>query len=143
VTLVWRPLLIASLVVACAGCGRTYALAGRILMFAVGQQFAPGIHEITGKPIPSRETLVVGATVTLFHELNTDGTPVRESLWHTSRPAKQDGSFELSDYATPGRKNLVGLEVSAPGFEAAYTTYTDYIDPDIQTFVVVLEKSRQ
>ena len=81
---------------------------------------------------------VAGATVTLFHELAADGGPVRESTWPTTT-STADGMFRLYSYATPGSKNLVGLEVSAGGYRTVYTTYWDYFDPDEQSFLVVLE----
>lgn len=79
------------------------------------------------------------ATGTLFHQLAPDNNPVRESIWQKSTETGPDGTFELDDYATPGRRNLVGLEVSAPGMRTVYTAYVDFMDPDLQTFFVVLE----
>lgn len=48
------------------------------------------------------------------------------------------GMFDLSSYATPGNRNLVGLEVSAAGYVAAYTTYWDLKNVDPQVFFVQL-----
>lgn len=121
------------------GCGRTYSLAGRVTSLPGSDIYTPGIHEITGKPMPSLGQPVPGAVVTLFHQLDSEDSPVRESTWQKSIQTLADGSFELYDYATPGKRNLVGLEVSAAGMRTAYTAYMDFMDPDLQTFFVVLE----
>ena len=63
----------------------------------------------------------------------------RESPWQRTSTSTADGTFELNSYAKPGRKNLVGLEVSAGGYRTVSTTYWDYSDPDEQSFLVVLE----
>ena len=131
-----RSLLLLPLFLLLAGCGRTYTLIGRIV-FLDGP--ASSITEVVGNSIPSIGAAVAGAKVTLFHELNGN-LPVRDSTWVASVDADTTGNFHLSDYATPGKKNLVGLEVSAPGYETAFTTYVDYADPDEQYFIVVLRK---
>ena len=122
-----------------AGCGRTYTLIGRIVFLEASQ--ASSITEIVGKAFPQvGGEAVPNASVTLFHELK-DNLPVRDSTWQRTIEADSKGQFELSDYATPGEKNLVGLEVSAPGYETVFTTYIDYIDPDEQFFLIVLRKA--
>ncbi|MCP4202430.1 MAG: hypothetical protein GY769_10920 [bacterium] len=83
-------------------------------------------------------TPVVGATVTLFHTLEADGHPNRESSWQTRVSSEEDGVFSLRDYAAPGKVNLVGLEVTAPGYHATFRTYLDYADTQPQLFVVFL-----
>ena len=121
-----------------SGCGRGYALIGRIVIMTSDGLEKPGIHEVTGRAMPSYGTPMTGATVTLFHQLERDGSPVRTSIWQKSVKTDERGQFRLFDYATPGRKNLVGLEVKAQGYTSTYTTYWDYMDPDYQYFFVVL-----
>jgi hypothetical protein len=123
------------------GCGRTYRLAGRVVKTVDGA--ASSINETTGK-----DTVVVGegiggVTVTLFHELHPDSSPVRQSIWKKSVITDSEGGFELIDYkATSGRENLVGLEVTDSLFESVYTTYVDYFDPDLQTFAIRLRSKK-
>lgn len=123
----------------CMGCGRTYSLEGRVVALPGSERYPAGIHEVTGSPIPALGVPVPCAVVTLFHQLTPDDQPVRESIWQKSTETLPDGRFELYDYATPGRRNLVGLEVSAAGMRTVYTAYVDFMDPDLQTFFVVLE----
>ena len=121
-----------------SGCGRRYSLIGRVVMTTSGSIDRPGIHEVTGRAMPQYGVPIAGATVTLFHQLERDGSPNRASIWQRDVKTDKRGEFRLSDYATPGRKNLVGLEVRAPDYTATYTTYWDYMDPDNQYFFVVL-----
>jgi hypothetical protein len=132
-----RILMLLGLVLV-SGCGRRYHLIGRVVSMASGGLEKPGIQEVTGQPMPSDGASIARATVTLFHQLERDGSPVRTSLWQTDVKTNERGEFRLSDYATPGRKNLVGLEVTAEGYTSTYTTYWDYMDPDYQYFFVVL-----
>ena len=131
-----RSLLLLPFLILLAGCGRTYTLIGRIVFLDTP---ASSITEVVGNSVPSFGVPVLGAKVTLFHELS-GSLPVRDSTWVTSVDADKTGKFHLSDYATPGKENLVGLEVTAPGYETAFTTYVDYADPDEQFFLVVLRK---
>jgi hypothetical protein len=122
-----------------SGCGRSYHLLGRVVVILTSDRSVkPGIQEVTGHPMPSYGAPIAGATVTLFHEIEKDGSPIRASIWQRDVETDKRGEFHLFDYATPGRKNLVGLEVKAEGYEATYTTYWDYMDPDYQYFFVVL-----
>ena len=123
------------------GCGRSYHLIGRVVILTSDGSMKPGIHEVTGHPMPSNGTPITGATVTLFHEIRKDGLPIRTSKWQKDVETDEMGKFHLFDYATPGRKNLVGLEVKAEGYESTYTTYWDYMDPDYQYFLVVLSRA--
>lgn len=133
----FRLLILLGLVLV-SGCGRGYHLIGRVVILASGDQETPGIQEVTGRAMPSYGAPIAGATVTLFHQLERDGSPVRTSVWQTDVKTNESGEFRLFDYATPGRKNLVGLEVTAEGYTSTYTTYWDYMDPDYQYFFVVL-----
>jgi hypothetical protein len=121
-----------------SGCGRSYQLIGRVVILTSHGSMKQGIHEVTGHPMPSYGAPIAGATVTLFHEIEKDGSPIRTSIWQKDTATDKTGAFHLSDYATPGRKNLVGLEVKADGYTSTYTTYWDYMDPDYQYFFVVL-----
>jgi hypothetical protein len=129
-------LLLALLLV--SGCGRSYQLIGRVVVLSSEVLLKQGIHEVTGHPMPSHGAPIAGATVTLFHEIERDGSPIRTSKWQKTTKTDKMGEFHLFDYATPGRKNLVGLEVKADGYTSTYTTYWDYMDPDYQYFFVVL-----
>lgn len=129
-------LLLALLLV--SGCGRSYHLIGRVVMLSSEVLLKQGIHEVTGRPMPSYGAPISGATVTLFHEIEGDGSPIRTSTWQKDIETDKMGEFHLFDYAIPGRKNLVGLEVKADGYISTYTTYWDYMDPDYQYFFVVL-----
>jgi len=134
-----RLLVLLPLALLLSGCGRAYTLIGIVLFL----EEAPisSITEIVGSSIPKIGGVPVGnATVTLFHEIKDD-LPVRNSVWHTSRETDVNGRFEVFDYATPGKENLVGLEITAPGYETASTTYMDHMDPDEQYFLVVLRKA--
>lgn len=119
------------------GCGRGYQLSGRIVSSEPG--LPAGIRECTGRLLPLGGNPVANARVSLFHELTKSGDPARESTWQCHEQSNERGQFELFSYATPGRKNLVGLEFSAPGFRTQYTTYWDYYDPDEQVFFAVLD----
>jgi hypothetical protein len=121
-----------------SGCGRSYQLIGRVVILTSSGSLKEGIHEVTGHPMPSDGAPIAEATVTLFHEIEKDGSPIRTSIWHKDAETDKLGEFHLFDYATPGRKNLVGLEVKADGYTSTYTTYWDYMDPDYQYFFVVL-----
>jgi hypothetical protein len=129
-------LLLGSLLV--SSCGRGYSLIGRVVMVSPGSLDKPGIQEVTGRAMPAHGAPVAGATVTLFHQLKRDGSPDRTSIWQKDVKTDDKGEFRLFDYATPGRKNLVGLEVKADGYPSTYTTYWDYMDPDYQYFFIVL-----
>jgi hypothetical protein len=99
------------------------------------------VTEIVGSSFPKIGGVPVeNATVTLFHELRED-LPVRNSVWHTSRKSNLNGRFEVSDYGPAGKESRVGLEITAPGYDTAYATYADHIDPDEQYFLVVLRRS--
>jgi hypothetical protein len=124
------------------GCGRTYSLAGLVVSLTGSERYPPGIHEVIGGPMPALGEPVPGAVVTLFHQLDSKDQPVRESVWQKSTQTNAGGRFELHDYAAPGKRNLVGLEVSAAGMRTAYTAYVDFMDPDLQAFFVVLEPAR-
>jgi len=119
------------------GCGRGYRLVGRVIGLAVG----PGrslIREVTGQPIPSKGQPLAGAVVTLFHSVSKTGEIDRTSTWKHSELTLADGSFKLYDYATPGHKNLVAVEITAPGYKTAILVYWDYMEPDEQAFFAVL-----
>jgi hypothetical protein len=131
-----RSLLLLPLLLLLAGCGRTYTLIGRVVFLDAS---ASSITEVVGNAVPSIGVPISGAKITLFHEL--DGNfPKRDSDWSTSVITDKNGNFRLSDYATPGKKNLVGLEVAVSGYETVFITYYDYADPDEQYFLVVLRK---
>jgi hypothetical protein len=80
----------------------------------------------------------VKATVRLVHQLDERGRPVSGTTWQAAVPTDSTGRFELSDYATPGDMNRVGLEVSAPGFVTAYRTYWDASGEDEQFLVILI-----
>ena len=131
-----KSALLLPLVFLLAGCGRTYTLIGRVVFLDAP---ASSITEVVGGAIPTIGTPVPAAKVELFHQL--DGNlPKRDSEWSTSVVTDKDGNFRLNDYATPGKKNLVGLEVVVSGYETVFITYYDYADPDEQYFLVVLRK---
>lgn len=130
-------IILAAVCLMTTGCGRTYAVIGIVVAVPVGDSATPGIREVAQAPAP-RPGGIATASVTLFHELASDGKPDRTSPWQRSVDTNADGSFELYSYATPGRRNTVGLEVSAPGYRTEYTTYVDFIDPNEQYFVVFL-----
>jgi hypothetical protein len=135
---VYRRLTLLVGLLLASGCGRSYHLIGRVVILTSDSSINRGIHEVTGHPMPSQGVPIAGATVTLFHDIERDGWPNRSSIWQREVETDQLGEFHLFDYATPGRKNLVGLEVKAEGYETTYTTYWDYMDPDYQYFFVVL-----
>jgi hypothetical protein len=133
-----RLLLLLPLAFLLAGCGRSYRLVGTVL-FIEGAPVS-SITEIVGASLPRIGGVPVGnATVTLFHELK-DSIPVRNSVWHTSRKLDASGHFEVTDYGPAGKESLVGLEISALGYETAFAVYTDHTEPDAQYFLVVLRK---
>jgi hypothetical protein len=101
------------------------------------------IGEITGQELPEVERGVAGARIALFHSLKQDDSPDRDSVWQAATEADERGFFELSSYAAPGERNLVGLEVSAPGFETVYRAFWDLHDVEPQVFVVLLERKEQ
>ena len=134
-----RSLLLLPFLFLLAGCGRSYTLIGKIVFIETAR--ASSIAEMPGSSFPDPGGIPVeNASVTLFHELK-DNMPVRDSIWEASVKTNSDGQFYLDDYATPGKENRVGLEISAPGYETVFTTYVDYIDPDEQYFLVVLRKA--
>jgi hypothetical protein len=119
-----------------SGCGRAYNLMGKVILFDVSPS---AIAEVDHNLIPRISTPINNANVTLFHELRGQ-VPKRNSIWKKSVKTDQAGYFILSNYAIPGTKNLVGLEVTADGYDTAFTTYVDHIDPDEQYFLVTLRK---
>lgn len=119
-----------------AACGRAYTVVGAVVVVD-GQ--SPGISEIVGGPIPRIGTPVPDATVTLHHALH-DGQPARDATSSVTTTADAAGHFELRVIAGSGTTKLVGLEVSAPGHETAFTTFVDYAEPDAQYFLVVLRR---
>jgi hypothetical protein len=133
-----RTVLLLPFLLLLAGCGRGYELIGRVVVLEVSSS---SITEVVGNTIPSLGRPIVGATVTLFHQLDSSNRPVRDSIWTASVVTDKNGKFDLNDYATPGEKNLVGVEVAAPGYDTVFTTYVDFMDPDAQYFFVVLRKS--
>jgi hypothetical protein len=133
-----RIILLLPILLLLAGCGRGYKLIGRVVVLEVPSS---SITEIVGDAIPNLGQPIVGATVTLFHELDSTNRPVRDSVWSADVVTDKNGQFDLYDYATPGDKNLVGVEVTAPGYDTVFTTYVDFMDPDAQYFLVVLRKS--
>ena len=131
-----RSLLLLPALLLLAACGRSYTLIGRVVFVS---DSASRITEVKDLSTPYIGTSIPGTKVTVFYDL--DGTkPVRNSTWVASVDVDNTGNFQINDYAAPGVENLVGLEVTAPGYETAYTTYVDYADPDAQYFVVVLRK---
>ena len=132
----WLPLF--ALVPLLAGCSRAYTLVGDVV-FVAAQDAA--ITEVVGGAIPKAGKPVANAIITLFHQLD-DGRPVRDSRWIASAAADASGLFRLQDFASPGTANLVGFEVTAPGFETVFTTYVDYAEPDEQYFLVVMQPKR-
>lgn len=131
----FRGIAIAAICLFATGCGRSYKVIGVVIVGAQGARST--LREVSGRPGPPAGP-VANATITLFHELNADGTPDRTSVWQRSVTSNADGSFELFSYATPGRKHLVGLEVSAAGHESVYITYVDFMNPDEQFFIASL-----
>jgi hypothetical protein len=109
---------------------------GKVILFDVSPS---AIAEVDHNLIPRISTPINNANVTLFHELRGQ-VPKRNSIWKKSVKTDQAGYFILSNYAIPGTKNLVGLEVTADGYDTAFTTYVDHIDPDEQYFLVTLRK---
>ena len=132
-----RGLLLLPLLALVAGCGRNYTAVGRVV-FVEGE--ASSITEVVGGAIPAHGTPVAGATVTMFHDLDGD-RPVRSSREVAIVMTTGDGSFRILDSGSAGQVNRVGLEITAPGYDTAYTTYIDYAEPDEQHFLVVLRKS--
>ncbi len=132
-----RSLLLIPILMLICGCGRSYTLLGLVSHITQGQG---SILEVRTNPARSEFPPLSEATVTLFHELNKDGSPKRDSGWKSSVKTDANGRFNLFSYATPGQENLVGLEISAPGYETVYITYVDYIDPDEQYFTATLRK---
>lgn len=131
----FRGVMIAAICLTMTGCGRSYRVIGVVM--AVAQGTTSALREVASKPgIPAHP--VASATITLFHELNADGTPDRTSGWQRSVTSNADGTFELFSYAAPGRKHVVGLEVSAANYETVYITYVDFYDPDEQFFIASL-----
>jgi hypothetical protein len=101
---------------------------------------ASSLREVRSRPgLPSAP--IANATITLFHELSSDGKPDRTSGWQRSVTSNADGSFELFSYATPGRKRIVGLEVTAAHHDPVYITYVDFHDPDEQFFIASLGRA--
>ena len=134
-----RLLILFPLMVVLSGCGRSYLLIGRVVF--VEDAPISSVTEIVSSSIPNIGGVPIeNASVTLFHEIKAN-LPVRNSVWQTSIKTNLNGHFELSDYGPSGRESLVGLEITAPGYETAFATYTDHIDPDGQYFLVVLRKS--
>jgi hypothetical protein len=134
-----RSLLLLPMLLMLAGCGRTYTLIGQIVFLEAAS--GSSITEIVGNNIPQVGGLPIeNATITIFHELKGN-LPVRDSTWKTSVNSDKNGRFRLFDYATPGKENIVGLEISAPGYRKAYITYIDYMDPDEQYFLVILDNA--
>ena len=134
-----RLLILLPLMVVLSGCGRSYLLIGRVVFIedapisSVTEIVSSSIPKIGGVPIEN-------ASVMLFHGIKDD-LPVRNSVWHTSVKTNLHGHFEISGYGPAGKESLVGLEITAPGYETAFTTYKDHMDPDGQYFLVVLRKS--
>ncbi len=134
-----RWLLLLPLLILLAGCSRAYTLMGTVLFLEASPHSS--ITEVVGSAIPTIGGVPIeNAQVTLFHEL-TNNLPVRDSIWQDTIKTDKNGQFQLRSNAKPGNANLVGLEVSAPGYEAAFTIYIDYIDPDEQYFLVILRKA--
>ena len=134
-----RSVLLVPLLFLLAGCGRHYTLIGKVLV--IDSISRSSITEIVGSAFPEiGGTRVPGASISIFHELK-DNLPVRESVWNQSVKTDENGHFEISSYAAPVEEALVGLEVTAPGYETVFTTYMDYSEPDEQFFVVVLRKA--
>ena len=129
------------LLVAQGGCGRKYTVVGRIVV-SPGESTSR-IVELTPGPTPELGVPISGARVEMFLELDKTGRPVPGSTWTTSDSSAADGAFRLFAYASPGRRHVVGLEVSASGYETAYRTYVDYMDPDTQYFLITLVPSKE
>jgi len=132
----WVALLAVTL--ALVGCGRTYHIVGRVVTVP-GLDLERGfVAEITGRGVPSFGEPLRNVEIRLIHEIDAQGRPVNGTVWQNSARTDQTGSFEIQDYATPGKHNLVGLEFSASGFETLFVTYWDCFDVEPQEFFVVL-----
>ena len=128
-------LIITILTLLLYGCGREYNIKG-IVITEQGKDKGQ-IIEITGQQIPKRGVPVAGAKVRMIHKLDEQGNPVEDTTWQIETVTNEQGLFEINDYAVPGEKNLVGLEISKSGYKTEYTTYWDYINME-QVFLVVL-----
>jgi len=135
--LLLHTIIIILITVVFFGCGREYKIKGRVVV--VDDNSKEQIIEVTGEQIPDNGVPVADAKVRMIHELDDQGKPVSGTTWQRETITNIDGLFEIEDYATPGEKNLVGLEISKKGFKTVYTTYWDYINKE-QVFFVILEK---
>jgi hypothetical protein len=128
--------LVAGCTVLMAGCGRMYTVMDRVVQMEPNLEV--GIHEVGSLQELRVGNPVSDATVVLYHALDNEGNPMRDSSWQRQVQVDRDGSFEIHDYAKPSSEEIQGIEVSAPGWATQYTTYVDYYDPDEQFFLVVL-----
>jgi len=123
------------LVLLAVGCGREYHIQGRVVSLP---QARGTIREWTGKPLPERGQAVSGALVKIFHELDGEGRAEKDSLFQASTVTDGSGYFDIKDYAVPGRRNRVGLQVSKPGYRTIYDTYWDDSKIEPQVFLITL-----
>jgi hypothetical protein len=128
--------LVACCAVLVAGCGRNYSLIGRVVQSEPGLE--AGIHEVESLQQLEVGQAITSGSVILYHEIDDDGRPVRDSDWQKKAQIKSDGTFEISDYAKSGAEATVGLEVSTPDGRTQFATYVDFYDPDEQYFLVVM-----
>jgi hypothetical protein len=120
------------------GCGRTYHITGRIIVMPEMKSTSGFIVEFTGNEIPQGGGPLLGANVRMFHDLDSNDNPNRESVWTQDTSTDANGFFDISDYAAPTSEARVGLEVNKVGYKTVYSTYIDYSNVEPQTFLVLL-----
>jgi hypothetical protein len=135
--------LIAAFTLTTSGCGRSYHIKGRVVSLSHLQSSSGFIAEFTGQDFPQGGNPIANAKVRMFHSLDKDDKPGKESVWKHETVTDENGFFDTSDYATPSRESKVGLEISKGGYKTVYTTYIDYSSVEPQVFFVVLVPNTQ
>lgn len=120
------------------GCGRSYFIKGRVVSLSESRGLGSFIGEIHNQAVPQGAKSIQKAKIKLVHELDKNRMPVDGTVWQKSTETNNEGYFEIHDYATPGRMNLVGLTVEASGYKPAFTTYWDTTDEKPQVFFIML-----